>query len=58
MEISEDSHRKQSKPGFGALAYHVVMLAAFIIGLYGLVSLFSLASAEIQHSGHIVGSLQ
>lgn len=33
-----------------AIAYHVVMLAAFVIGLYGFFSLFWLASAEIHHS--------
>jgi len=57
MEISEDSCREDSRLRLAAVAYHAVMLAAFVIGLYGLVSLFSLASAEIQHGVHIVGSL-
>lgn len=57
MEILEDRYRKQSMLRFAAVAYHAVILVAFVIGLYGLLSLFSLASAEIQHSVHIVGSL-
>ena len=52
MGILENSAREQSKLRFAALVYHVVMLAALIVGVYGLISLFSLASAEIQHSVH------
>lgn len=40
-----------------AIAYYAVMLIAFVIGLYGLLSLFWLANDEIQHSVRFVGSL-
>jgi len=33
-----------------AIAYHIIMLAAFVVGLYGFFSLFWLASAEVHHS--------
>lgn len=57
MEKSKDTYREQTSLRFAAVAYHAVMLAGFVIGLYGLFSLFWLASAEIQQSVHIVGSL-
>jgi hypothetical protein len=54
MEIPKDSYPQQNTLRFVAVVYHVVMLAAFAIGMYGLLSLFSLASAELQHSVHII----
>jgi len=33
-----------------AVAYHIVMLAAFVVGLYGFFSLFWLATAEVHKS--------
>lgn len=54
MENSERIYAEDTKLRFAVLAYYAVMLAAFVVGLYGLLSLFSLASAEIQHSVHIM----
>jgi hypothetical protein len=53
MEISDDTHRERSNIRFAALAY-AVMLASFVIGLYGLISLFSLASMELNQNVHIM----
>lgn len=39
-------------------AYYAVMLVAFAIGLYGLFSLVWLASAELQHSVQVIGSIR
>jgi len=55
MENSEHPCPPRNRAPFASAAYHAAMAAAFVIGLYGLLSLFSLASAEFQHS--IVGSL-
>lgn len=58
METSEKALSQDNGFRTMALAYYAVMLVAFVIGLYGLLSLFSLASDEIQHSSiRIVGSI-
>ena len=57
MENSENTDPDRSILRIAALAYHAVMLGVFVIGLYGLLSLFSLASAELQRDLHILGSL-
>ena len=49
MEIPNGGCPEQRKLRFVAAAYHAVMLAAFVIGLYGLFSLLSLASVELHH---------
>ena len=56
MENPEDTRSEELNLRFAAVVYHTVMLVAFVIGLYGLISMFSLASAEIRHSVHIIGS--
>ena len=57
MENSKDTSTEDSRLRLAAAAYYAVMLVSFVIGLYGLLSLFSLASAELQQSVHIVGPL-
>ncbi|MFY9572348.1 MAG: hypothetical protein WAV20_13190 [Blastocatellia bacterium] len=54
MDTSKRAYAVDKKLQFAAIAYYAMMLAAFVIGLYGLFSLFWLASAEIQNSVHIV----
>ena len=54
MENLEHSYADDTKLRLRVFAYYAVMLGAFIVGLYGLISLVSLASAEIQHSVHIM----
>lgn len=50
MDNSQRSYLDDRKLRFAAIVYYVVMLAVFTVGLYGLFSLFFLASAEIQHN--------
>ena len=57
MENSKDSYAEDIRLRFVAIAYYVVMLAVFVIGFYGLLSLFWLAAAEIHQSAHIVAPL-
>ena len=57
MGKSTETYRGQTTLIFAAVAYHAVLLAGFVIGLYGFLSLFWLASAEIHHGIQIVGSL-
>jgi hypothetical protein len=54
METSTDQH-EDSRLRLAAFVYYTVMLVGFVIGLYGLFSLFWLATAEIQHNARIVG---
>ena len=56
MENLKEKNSEQ-RQRFALVAYHTVMLVAFVIGLYGLLSLFSLVSVELQHSVQNVGSL-
>ena len=57
MKNSEHLIPEDNTLRFVALAYHTVMLGVLVIGLYGLVSLLSLASAQLQNDLHILGSL-
>jgi len=54
MDNSERIHVADYKLRLAAAAYSVVMLAGFIVGLYGLFSLFFLASAEVQPSVQVL----
>jgi len=54
MEKSNDTYLERPTMRFAAVAY-AVMLVSFVIGLYGLFSLISLASKELQQSVHILG---
>lgn len=57
MKTSDAHYGEDARLGFATVTYYAVMLAVFVIGLYGLFSLFWLASAEIQHNARIVGVL-
>lgn len=57
MQKSSSALSEDAKLRFAATAYYAVMLAAFVVGLYGFFSLIWLASAEVQRSVQIVGSL-
>lgn len=57
MNSFEGEYREDARLRFATVIYYAVMLAVFVIGLYGLFSLFWLAGAEIQHNARIVGFL-
>lgn len=42
---------------FAALIYYAVLIAGFVVGLYGLISLLSLATGEVERSAHLLNSL-
>ena len=54
MGKSNDNYIERPGLRFAAVAY-AVMLASFVIGIYGLFSLISLASQELQQNVHIFG---
>ena len=58
MQKSNSVVSEDTKLLFAAAAYYAVVLAAFVIGLYGFFSLVWLASAEVQHSVQVIGSLR
>ena len=43
--------------GLTAVIYYAVALAALAVGLYGLLSLFWLASSTVERSAYLVSSL-
>jgi hypothetical protein len=57
MNRSDGEYREDARLRFATVTYYAVMMAAFVIGMYGLFSLFWLASSEIQHNARIVGFL-
>ena len=54
MDNSERAYVEDYKLRLTAIVYYGVMLAGFVAGLYGLFSLFFLASAEVQTSARIL----
>jgi len=58
MQKSNRALSEDTKLRFAATAYYAVVLAAFVMGLYGFFSLVWLASAEVQHSVQVIGSLR
>ena len=58
MRKSNSLFGEDTRLRFAVTAYYAVMLVAFAIGLYGLFSLVWLASAELQHSVQVFGSVR
>lgn len=42
---------------FAALVYYAILIAGFVIGLYGLISLLSLATGEVERNAHLLSTL-
>ena len=58
MDLSKNaSHSSDARFRFAAVIYTAVLLAGFVVGLYGLISLLSLASREVERNAHILSSL-
>jgi hypothetical protein len=49
-QIDRDSSLQERSLMFTAVVYYMVMLAGLIVGLYGLFSLFSLATSQALRS--------
>jgi hypothetical protein len=58
MQKSKSAFSEDTKLRFAVTAYYAVVLAAFVMGLYGFFSLVWLATAEVQHSVQVIGSLR
>lgn len=54
MNNSKETSFEDSRLRVAVIIYYAVMLAVFTVGLFGLFSLFFIASAEIQHSVHLL----
>jgi hypothetical protein len=57
MENLEDIYLEKRSLALAAFVYYIVMLAAFIIGLYGLISLIALAANTIDSNAQVISSL-
>ena len=58
MDLPENSSQSNdAQLGFTAVIYYALLLAGFIVGLYGLISLLSLASTEVERDAHVLGML-
>jgi hypothetical protein len=57
MQKSNNAFGEDRALRLAVTAYYAVMIVVFVIGLYGFFSLVWLASAEVQHSVQVIGSL-
>ena len=57
MENLEDIYSEKRSLALAAFVYYIVMLGAFVIGLYGLLSLFWLAASTVGNNAQIINSL-
>jgi hypothetical protein len=55
MENLEDIYFEKRSLALATFVYYIVMIAAFIIGLYGLLSLISLAATAINGNAQVIG---
>ncbi|HKP86878.1 MAG TPA: hypothetical protein VJZ26_12315 [Blastocatellia bacterium] len=57
MENLDDIYLEKRSLALAAFVYYIVMLTAFVIGLYGLLSLFWLAASSAQNNAQVISSL-
>jgi hypothetical protein len=57
MENLDEIYLEKRSLALASFVYYVVMLAAFVIGLYGFLSLFWLAASAVEHSAQVISSL-
>ena len=57
MQNPERGYAEDKRLQVVAIAYYAVMLVVFAIGLYGCLSLFLLARAEVENSVHLIGMI-
>ena len=57
MENLDDIYLEKRSLALAAFVYYIVMLTAFVIGLYGLLSLFWLAASSVQNNAQVISSL-
>jgi hypothetical protein len=57
MNSLDNTHPSPKEFKLVVVLYYAVTLVGFVIGLYGLISLLTLATSEIERNAHILGSL-
>ena len=57
MENLDDIYLEKRSLALAAFVYYIIMLAAFIIGLYGFLSLFWLATNTVANNAQVISSL-
>jgi hypothetical protein len=57
MNSLDNTHPIEKEFKLVVVVYYAVTLVGLVIGLYGLISLLSLATSEVERNAHIVGAL-
>ena len=57
MNSLDNTHPIEKEFKLVVVVYYAVTLVGLVIGLYGLISLLSLATSEIESNAHILGAL-
>ena len=57
MNSLDNTHPNEKEFKLVVVLYYAVTLVGFVIGLYGLISLLSLATSEVERNAHILGAL-
>jgi hypothetical protein len=57
MDSLDNAHSNEKEFKLVVVLYFTVTLVGLVIGLYGLISLLSLATSEVESNAHILGAL-
>jgi hypothetical protein len=57
MNRLDNTHSNEKEFKLVVVLYYAVTLVGLVIGLYGLISLLSLATSEVERNAHILGAL-
>jgi hypothetical protein len=57
MNSLDNTHPIEKEFKLVVVVYYAVTLAGLVIGLYGLISLLSLATSEVERNAHVLGAL-
>ena len=57
MNSLHNTHPNEKEFSLVVVVYYAVTLVSLVIGLYGLISLLSLATNEVERNAHILGAL-
>jgi hypothetical protein len=57
MNSLDNAHPNEKEFKLVVVVYYAVTAVGLVIGLYGLISLLSLATSEVERNAHILGAL-
>ena len=57
MNMQKESLVEERALGFVAFFYYAILLAGFVVGLYGFFSLLWMAGSLVERNSHIAGSV-